>query len=166
MQKTNYRPNYMITMRGKKYVKQRTGKRTPHHDIFVVRYRRARIHVQRATHTISGTNRKHTSRSDRVIGFARCHSSTEPSFFLFFLFFCCLSSSVDTATRRRATIPLEHRASTITRLFVAWWGWNYSLFSSSTSSIDWPLRLVLSCSALPTVAADYFLRRVCEKESS
>ncbi|OAD53755.1 hypothetical protein WN48_09214 [Eufriesea mexicana] len=31
-------PNYMIIMRGKKYAKQQTGKCTPHHDIFVVRY--------------------------------------------------------------------------------------------------------------------------------
>lgn len=75
-----YRPNYMTIMRGQKHAKRRTGKRTPHHrNIFVVRY-------HHATHTISGTDRKRTSRSDRVIGFARCHSSAEPFLFSFLLF--------------------------------------------------------------------------------
>ena len=44
-------PNYIIIMRGKKYAKQRTGKCTPHHDIFVVRERYCLTHTYiRYTH--------------------------------------------------------------------------------------------------------------------
>lgn len=74
-------------MRGKKYAKRRTEKRTPHHDIFVVRYCR-NAHTYRNTYTVYDTDRKHTSRFGRVIGFACCHSSEGLSFFLYPCRYC------------------------------------------------------------------------------
>lgn len=46
-----------------------------------------RIHVQGA-HTVSETDRKHTSRFNRVIGFARCHSSGGLPFFIYPCRYC------------------------------------------------------------------------------
>lgn len=113
----------MIITRGKKYAKRRTGKRNPHHhDIFVMRY----CHAHTRTRSLTPTESAPPGSAAWSIGFARCHSSEDLSFFLYPCRYCNARDDDPSWT----SCVNDHTVSD------AWWGGNDSFFHFSLSLID------------------------------
>lgn len=125
-------PNYIIIMRGKKYAKQRTGKSTPHHDIFVVRYYRNAYTYRARTRSLKPT--ESTPLGSTAWSVLRAVIRREAFLFLFIL--------VDTATHCDRDSPWTSCVNDYTVL-VMWRGENNSFFRSFLSSIDKSLYLAL-----------------------